>query len=247
VSETIGNNPFNEESLPIFIDIYNKYLQSGEKEVTGALELFDVLFDFYQESEESLEELNCILNDATKLNIKALMQSDYHPVVVAAAKLLRRVEGASIEFVDILIDGFLKHGIPLDVVFSIMLKNSSEWSGYNKDIVLDFIRNSIPSAPFNTAKIGVKLFISFCNLAEEWDYQIASALTKFALEEDMTVPILNTFIACLSSLSEFNESEKEEMESIISDLTPIAEEAIQSKDTEVSEAALLFLSAIEPK
>ena len=239
-------NPFSEESLEMFLEIFSAYMQSGEKEIAGALEFLDVLFDFYKESEESIEVLDTILNDEARLNLRSLMKSENKKVVNASAKLLLRMAEPSIQFVDLLINGYLDKAVPLDLVFSILFKNTSEWSGYNKDIIVDFIRNNIPIASFNTAKIGIRLYLSFCNLAEEWDFEIASAIAKFASEEDMAALILRTFVDCLNSASDLSENE-DELESIINEIQPIAEDELHSDDPEISGAAFEFLSALEAK
>ena len=248
----ITDSPFTEENIELLIHIFEIYFNTKKpKEMSYALKyfrsfllFFDSKFHYNEESSNPLLSYLC-----TNIPLKELLLSSSKEVVEQSGLLLELLPKLSIEYVQLLINSFLHHGLSLETVFHIFLQNIDEWGGYDKDIILEFIRSSIPNSSFHIAKLGSQIYLKLCNANEEWDTEIMSTIARFVSEPDLTFQIFQLFIELNETIpsqeSKLTEEDISDFHEIIQELMPVAEETLCSNDQKIATISLEFIKTFE--
>ena len=257
--EEMENCPFTEQNIELLLHIFEIYFSTNKpKEMSYSLKYFRYLLTFYNikypdnnNEEEEGNPVNTYLISylKEKIHLNQLLLSSNKEITDQAGLLLEFLPNPSIEYVRILIDSYSHHELSLEIVFKILLKNIDEWGGFDKDIIIEFIRNSIPTSSFQIAKFGAQIYLKLYNVNDEFDIDIIRTLSRFASEEDLTFQIFQLFLeindAIQSKQNSSSEDEISEFHEIAQDLLEIAEESLLSQDQNISAISLQFIKTFE--
>lgn len=178
---SLDNFEITEEILTALNNFITTYLNAGNKEKAGALRLAS-----YLQSKN--------LYDYSGLNIHQYICSQDKDLASSACELVLELENPSFTYLPEIIDATTKSFVPFETTFEILLKNHDSWSGYNKDIVFEFIRFNIIDGTYDESKLATKLYLLYCDSENEWDYEIISHIIKFCDEKEMAIEIFQCII-----------------------------------------------------
>ncbi|EAY03963.1 hypothetical protein TVAG_314930 [Trichomonas vaginalis G3] len=210
------------QSLNIFVLTYT---QAGTKEQSAAL----LLMSFLQSHQ---------ILDYSSFNLHQYFESNDKDIINSACELLLSIESPSFTYLPDIISIATRGLAPIETTFEILLKNHESWSGYNKDVVFEFIRESLINGSYDQSKLAAKLYLAYCNNENEWDYEIINNIIKYCEEPELAIEMFKHMLQFAESIK--NGEELEGYSDILDQISIYIDEYLISSNNELSELASLL-------